>query len=415
MLLALAILVATYVLLSVGRLPRLGGRRHRAWIALGGGAVMVLSGSLSWQHAVEAVNLDILALLFGMLALAASLELCGFFDWLSHRVVARARSQRGLLAATMLASAGLSALLLNDAVVLLFTPVLVKATRRMGVDAMPYLAGEAFAANIGSVATPVGNPQNAYIAIASGLSFIDYVAALLPIAAVSLAVGFALTALVFRRALAQPLGALPDEALPEAITEPRLLRASLAVLAAVFVGFLAAGPLGVSIAHVALAGGVAVLAATLLLAPRRAPALARGVDWSILVFFVGLFWLIAGFRDAGWSAALASVFLGGAAPSVLALTAWASVLSQLVSNVPAVILIAPTVQATGSDALWLALAASSTLAGNATLVGAAANVIVAETARAHGAAFSVKRFMLAGVPVTLATLAVMLALLGLGR
>ncbi|HEV8359429.1 MAG TPA: SLC13 family permease [Candidatus Thermoplasmatota archaeon] len=408
----LLILVATMVLLSIGRLPRLGGRKHRAWIALAGGAAMIATGSLSLQGARDAVNLDILALLFGMLALAASLELCGFFDWLSRKVVERSRSQVQLLGGTMLASAVLSALILNDAVVLLFTPVLVKAARVLGIDPMPYLAGEAIAANIGSVATPVGNPQNAYIAIASGIAFTDYVAALLPVAVVALALGFAITALVFRRSLAAPLGARATP-LEANITHPALLRVALAILAAVFVGFLLAGPLRVSIAHVALAGGVVVLAATLLLAPRRAPEMVGFMDLSILVFFVGLFWLIAGFQQAGLNDELAAVFLGGAAPSLLSLTAWSAALSQLVSNVPAVILIAPTVHAAGSSDLWLALAASSTLAGNATLVGAAANVIVAERARANGADFSVRRFMLAGLPVSLATLAAMLALLAL--
>lgn len=415
MLVPLAILVATYALLTLRRLPGWRWRGgHRPWVALAGGAAMMATGSLALPRAVEAVNLDILALLFGMLALAASLELCGFFDWLARRIVERARTQRGLLGWTMLASAVLSALILNDAVVLIFTPVLVKAARLMRVDYMPYLAGEAIAANIGSVATPVGNPQNAFIAIASGVSFGDYVLALLPVAALSLVAGLALLLLVFRRALARPLDkqGLAELGAPK-LQHPRQFWATLAILALVFAGFLGSHALRVSIAHVALAGGLAVLLAAFALARPRALKLLRSIDYTILVFFVGLFWVIAGFRDAGLSDGLARVFLGGTGPDLLALTAWSAALSNIVSNVPAVLLIAPTVQATGSMDLWLALAASSTLAGNATLVGAAANVIVAETARAFGAEFSVRRFMLAGVPVTLATLALMLVLLGL--
>jgi Na+/H+ antiporter NhaD/arsenite permease-like protein len=318
----------------------------------------------------------------------------------------------------MIASAVLSALILNDAVVLLFTPVLVKATRALGVDATPYLVGEALAANVGSVATPVGNPQNAFIAIASGIPFGTYVAALLPVAAACLGVALVLTWLVFRRSLAAPFAASPEQAVParDAVTEPRLLRAALLLLAVVFAGFLASHALGLSIAHVAFAGGLAAVAATLVLAPRRAPAMARGIDATILVFFVGLFWVIAGFREAGLSDELARLFLGPGAPSLVALTGWSAALSNIVSNVPAVILIAPTLQSLpaglGTERLWLALAASSTLAGNATLVGAAANVIVAETARNHGADLSVRRFMLAGVPVTVATLALAVAILG---
>jgi Na+/H+ antiporter NhaD/arsenite permease-like protein len=258
----------------------------------------------------------------------------------------------------------------------------------------------------------VGNPQNAYIAIASGIAFQDYVGALLPIAAASLAVGIALVALAFRRSLAAPLRAQHAELAPATIVDPLLLRGSLAILAAVFAGFLASHALGWSIAHVAFAGGLAVLALAALAARPRVVPLAKRIDGTILVFFVGLFLDIGGFREAGHSDRLAQVFLGGSAPDLPALTAWTAVLSNVVSNVPAVILIAPTVQAAGSTALWLALAASSTLAGNATLVGAAANVIVAETARAFGAEFRVRRFMMAGLPVTLATLLLMLALLG---
>lgn len=411
----LAILVATYALLTLRRLPGWPwAAGHRPWVALAGGVAMVLAGALTVPQAAAAVNLDILLLLFGMLALAASLELCGFFDGLSHVVVARARTQPELLAATMVASAVLSALILNDAVVLIFTPVLVKATRLMRVDPMPYLAGEAIAANIGSVATPVGNPQNAYIAIASGIPFGSYVLALLPLTALCLGAGLLLLRLVFRRDLAKPLHKEALAGLPPAVIgEPRVLRAALAILALVFAGFLASHALGVSIAHVAFAGGVAVLLATAVLAPPRAVGLARSIDYTILVFFVGLFWVIAGFREAGLSAQLAGAFLGPGAPSLVALTAWSAVLSNIVSNVPAVILIAPTLEPLARVDLWLALAASSTLAGNATLVGAAANVIVAETARAFGAEFSVRRFMLAGLPVTVVTLGLMLAMLSL--
>ncbi|MCA1814325.1 MAG: hypothetical protein LC624_10315 [Halobacteriales archaeon] len=411
MLAALVILVVTYALLTMRRLP--GTKlRHRPLVALLGGLAMMAAGELALPDALRAVNLDILALLFGMLSMAACLEVCGFFDWLSWRVVELATGQRALLAGTMLVTAVLSALILNDAVVLIFTPVLVKACRLLRVDAMPYLAGEALAANIGSVATEVGNPQNAFIAIQSGIPFGAYALALVPVAAACLLLGIGLLFLLFRRALAQPLAKRDLELLPpKGHTQPALLRAALLVLLGVLLGFVLGPRFGLSIAHVALAGGLAVMVATLVLLPRELPHLARGVDWTILVFFVGLFWLIAGFRAQGWSDQLAAPFLGGAAPSVTTLTAWSAALSNVVSNVPAVLLISPTLEPLHDTRLWLALAASSTLAGNATLVGAAANVIVAETARAHGAEFDVKRFMLAGVPVTLATLALMLLML----
>lgn len=413
MLVPLAILVATYALLTLRRLPWWRWKTgHRPWVALAGGAAMIATGALALPRAVEALNVDILLLLFGMLALAAALEVCGFFDWLARRVVERAATQRQLLVATALAGAVLSALFLNDAVVLIFTPVLVRACARMRCDPMPYLAALAISANVGSVATPVGNPQNAYIAIASGMPFPDFVLGLLPLAALSLAAAIGVLLAVFRRALAAPLHR--DDLYFErhrTIAHPQLFRATVAVLGLVFAGFVLGHLLGVSLAHVALGGGLAVLLAGAVLARPELTRLVRGIDATILVFFVGLFWVIAGFRDAGLSDQLAGAFLGGAAPSLVPLTALTAVLSNIVSNVPAVLLLAPTVEAVGSPSLWLALAASSTLAGNATLVGAAANVIVAETARANGAEFSVRRFMAAGVPITLVTLGLTVLLL----
>jgi Na+/H+ antiporter NhaD/arsenite permease-like protein len=412
-LLALAILGTTYALLTLRRIPRWpfpGG--HRPWVALAGGAAMVLAGVVPLGEALAAVDVDILLLLLGMLALAASLEVGGFFDALARQVVRRARSPRELLVGTMVASAVLSALVLNDAVVLLFTPVLVKAAQRLRADPMPFLAGEVLAANIGSMATPVGNPQNAYIALASGLGFVEFVAALLPLALLALGLAIAICLVVFRRSLAAPwsknaLATMP----PSAAAHPRLTRAALAILVLVVGGFVAAQPLGWSIAHVAAAGGLAALLAAALLVERGAGAVARRVDGGILVFFVGLFLLIAGVRAAGISGAMAGAVLGTGAPAVVPLVGLSALLSNLVSNVPAVLLLAPVVEGAADPALWLALAASSTLAGNATLVGAAANVIVAETARALGAEFSVRRFMAAGLPTALLTLGLAVLLL----
>ena len=373
---------------------------------------MVAVGALPLGRVAAEVQWPILALLLGMLLLAACLEVAGLFDWLAGHVVRAAHSQAQLLAGSMVVVALLSALTLNDAVVLLFTPVLVKAARRMQVDAMPYLAGEAIAANVGSVATPVGNPQNAFIAVTADIPFRTFVGALLPVALVALALAILGVWLGFHRTLAKPLdpAAKFSQGSPPP-ADPVLLRAGLGVLALTFVGFLVARSLGLTLVHVAFAGGVAAVAVAAALRGRGAWKVVRTADYSVLVLFVGLFWLIGGFRASGWSEAMADALLGAGPPSLPGLALWSSLLSNVVSNVPAVLLIAPALAGASLQA-WLVLAATSTLAGNATLLGAAANVLVAESARARGAHFGVVRFTLVGAPVAAATLLAALALLG---
>lgn len=412
MLLAAAVFVGTYVLLSLPRVQVRGVRVTRPLLALAGGAAMLAVGAVAPSAAARAIDLPTLALLLGMMMLVAALEVAGFFDLLASWIVARARSQRALLASTMVAVAVLSALFLNDAVVLLFTPVLLSATARMGVSATPYLAGEAVAANVGSVATPIGNPQNAYVALAGDLDFLTFTARLAPVAAVCLAVAVLLALLVFRRELAAPLR--PAVSPPRA-AHPILLPATLAVVAGVLALFAASSATGWPLWAIAAGGGLAafLLADGILLARGERPASAlfrpeipRRVNWGVLVFFVGLFVLLAGVRESGLLAAFLAALAFAPLETPVGLGLAVALLSNLVSNVPAVLLLAPL--AHGPDA-WLALAAASTLAGNATLLGAAANVIVAEQARAHGSEFDVWRFVAYGLPVTLVTLAIALA------
>ena len=412
---ALVVFVGVYVLLSLPGLPRRAERflAHeglkrwsarlfaRPGIALAGGALMVLVGGLSPREAWAAVDLRTLALLAGMMLLVSALEAANVFAVLASWLVRRFPSPRRLLVATMVAVAVLSALVLNDAVVLLFTPVLVAAAAALGVPAFPLLAAEAFAANLGSAATPTGNPQNAAIALAFDLSFVDFAARAALVSLLGLAVGIGACLLAFRKDLRGGAGAAPRRALPrERVTNPRLLAVALGSVALALVGFVAGPALGVPLWASALGAG---LLATLLAPLARASPLrvARGVDVGVLVFFVGLFVLVEGVRG---SVGAAAGYVGTSGGLVVA----TAVLSNLVSNVPAVLLLLPLVGA-GSAVL---LAVSSTFAGNATFLGSAATVIVAETARARGAEFDVARFTLVGLPLAVATLALAWLLLG---
>src|SRR5207247_4660946 len=166
---------------------------------------MLVLGVLTPAPALLAINLYVIVLLVGMMLLVSGLEACGFFDLVSSRMAVRAKSQASFLAWLMVATAALSAIVLNDAIALLVTPVVIRSARSLKVNPVPYLVAVAIAANVGSVATEVGNPQNAFIAIRSGIPFLTFTAYLLPVTIVCLAIAIAGVRLAFRRDLAAPI------------------------------------------------------------------------------------------------------------------------------------------------------------------------------------------------------------------
>ena len=363
---ALAVFLFTYFLISIRRLPRI--RLDRPIAALLGAALMILFGVVAPQRALESIDLDIIFLLLGMMLLVVALELCGLFEWVSLRMVRYASTQFRLLLIIMLASAILSALVLNDAVVLMFTPVVIRACHLVRTDPVPFLVGEAVAANIGSVATVVGNPQNAYIATKAGIGFLEFSAVLLPIAAISLALG---VALIYIRSLIGENGSGFQELLMKTnmgmmagIDRLRKRRRALMVILTItflaVLGFSLSNFIGVPLSMVAFIAGVAAFLTLLLLTDVRGREVLRGVDWSILLFFVGLFIVLQGVIDSGLLAEIQALFPGfgeGETPTLGTLTFFSAVLSNLVSNVPAVMLLGEMIPA-NDVGLWLALAAN---------------------------------------------------------
>ena len=400
---ATVIFVATYVLISMRNLGRFP--LDRPAVALLGGALMLVAGILTPAQAMTSINLDVILLLVGMMILVSGLDVCGFFDLVSTWIASKAKSQATFLAGLMVAAAFLSALVLNDAIALLMAPIVIRSARSLRVRPVPYLVALAIAANIGSVATEIGNPQNAYIAIASGIPFLTFTAALLPVMLACLAVSIGLVWLVFRKDLSAPLSRVAD--LPPIRLQRNGLAVTLGVGLGVVVGFFLSTPPWLPL--IAIAGGAFVLFFLPFVSTTSARVLVAKVDWTIVLFFVGLFVLLEGVQVSGLSAGIQSGFttaFGGQSGGLAWLTGLSAVLSNLISNVPAVLLLAQVVQgAGGSRLLWLALASSSTLAGNATILGAACNVIVVQIASREGVEVSMKEFMKAGLPVTLATLA----------
>ena len=398
---ATVVFVVTYVLISLRNVRRFPIERPA--VAMLGGALMLVLGILTPAEAIAAINLDVILLLVGMMILVSGLDACGFFDLVSSRIAARAKTQTSFLVWLMVTTAALSAVVLNDTIALLVTPVVVRSARALRVNPIPYLVAVAISANVGSVATEVGNPQNAFIGIRSGIPFLTFTAYLLPVTVACLAVAIALVWFAFRKDLAAPL--TPAVSMPAAPLQRRGMVFTLAVTLAVAVAFFASStpewlPL------IALAGGSFVLFFLPFVSKATPRSLIAKVDWSIILFFVGLFILLEGIRVSGLSGAIQDGFtsaFGGRSGGLPWLVGLSALLSNLISNVPAVLLLAQVVPQ-GSTQLWLGLATSSTLAGNATILGAACNVIVVQVASRDGVSVSMRDFVKAGLPVTAATL-----------
>lgn len=387
------VVVVTLVGVAVGRYP--GLRMNRATIALTGATALILLGALSLEEAYAALDLDTLTLLFAMMILNVNLRQAGFFELAGEWVVQRAKSPRQLLALLIGTAGVLSALFLNDTIVLVFTPLVLDICAVVERRPLPYLVALVMAANVGSVATITGNPQNMIIGVASGIPFATFTALLTPAAVVGLGIIWVIVAGVYREDFA-PVRLQRKAYVPVQI-ERALLRKSLIATGVMLAGLL----LGMPIPLAALA------AAALLLISRRIEP--RGVfqelDWSLLVFFAGLFMVTGALAHMGIGERLFALVQPLAARGIVALAASGVVLSNLVSNVPAVLLFRPFVPSFPEPtAAWLTLALSTTFAGNLTLLGSVANLIVAEIAMHRGVTLSFGEYLRTGPIVTLLTL-----------
>ncbi len=403
----LVILVVTYLLIAFPRVPYLKLSRPAA--ALIGAVAMVTIGRLPLRDAYAAIDLDVLVFLLGVLLITGFLEVGGFFEWAAGHIVKRARSPRALLAAVVVASGVLSAFFVNDTVCLVLTPLLLAVLKPLRVKATPFLLAVALASNVGSAMTPTGNPQNMLIGVASGIHFARFMSALALPSLGGLAIVFGVLLLAYRRDLAATLPTSAGQSSePETPFDAPLVARSLIVFAGALAGWLA----GLSLPLVAISA-----AAVLLMVANRDPAKAfEKVEWPLLIFFAALFVVMRGARDLPVIAALTSAAgaqLHGARLHDAVVTSGAMVaLSNLISNVPAVILWLPVVPKTPSPTfIWLVMAMSSTFAGNLTLLGSMANLIVAERAEGRGESLPFAAYAKVGIPITLLTIAWGIAML----
>lgn len=390
---ACAVIPLTLVGVAVGRYP--GLRMNRSTIALAGGVILIVAGAISLEEAYQALDLDTLALLFSMMVLNVNLRGSGFFKLVGRWVIRWARSPRQLLALIVVTSGLLSALFLNDTIVLMFTPLVLEIVLALDRHPIPYLVGLVSAANIGSAATITGNPQNMLIGASSHIPYVRFTAALAPAALAGLAVAWAVLVLVYRKEFARgPLPPIPEQRM-------RLLRPLMHKSLLATVGMLIALMAGAPIALAALAAAAALLI-TRRVKPQR---IFREVDFSLLVFFAGLFIVTGAIESTGLSERLFRVAQPVAEAGVAPLAGVSVVLSNLVSNVPAVLLFRPLIpHLADPEKAWLTLAMATTFAGNLTLLGSVANLIVAESAKEQGVHLSFGEYLKAGVPITLVSL-----------
>lgn len=402
--LTIFIFTTTYVGLALGKLP--GLRTDRAGIALAGSAAVLACGLLPFDEAVKSVDFATILLLLGMMVVVAFLRRGGFFHVLTNVALSRLQNPAALLAVTMLLSGVLSALLVNDVVCLALTPLVLHLSRHLQLDPKPHLIGLAIASNVGSTATLTGNPQNMIIGGLSHISYLRFAAKLAPVALLGLAIAYVITYLVYRKAL-RPALQLSSEASdtnrngdsrPLHPAHRALLIKSLIVTLAAVALFFAGAPMAI----------VAVGAASILLLERVKPdGVYRQIDWSLLVMFAGLFVVVRAFEVHVLSHTDVENWKALRDSPVGLLSVVSAALSNLVSNVPAVLLFKPIIPAMPGNAqetAWLALAMSSTLAGNLTVLGSVANLIVVENARKNGIAITLAEYCRVGVPVTLSTL-----------
>jgi Na+/H+ antiporter NhaD/arsenite permease-like protein len=410
---AIAIFLAAYVLIATEKWVT------RTAAALGG-AALVLALGVSDAHAAffaeeTGVDWNVIFLLLGMMIIVSVMRETGIFEYMAIWAAKRARGRAfPLMVLLILITAVASALLDNVTTVLLVAPVTILICQRLTLPVIPYLIAEVLASNIGGAATLVGDPPNIIIASRSGLTFNDFLANLAPVVVVLLAVQIALCRWLFADAFRADhhriaeIMALNER---EAIRDPRLLTQSLVVLGLVLAAFVFHPVLGYEPSVVALLGAGLLIAVTRV----RTEQALQDVEWGTLAFFMGLFIMVGGLVEAGVLGGLADSIAAFAGENLLAFTGvllWGSgVLSGIVDNIPYVASMSPVVAGlVGPDnqpeVLWWALALGADLGGNATLIGASANVVVAGIAARNGYPIGFWQFTRYGLVVTAATLAV---------
>lgn len=384
------ILAAVLVIFTLGKSPIF--RVDRAGAAIIGAVATIVTGVMSFTEATAAVDFKTILILFSLMIVVANLKLAGFFEWVGEAVCQQVNSKKQLLFATIMASGIMSALAINDIICLLFTPVVVLVCRKVQCNPLPHLLGVAMASNIGSAATLLGNPQNILVGSLSGMSFISYFATACPVAVLGLLATYGAISYHYRRDLD---GRCSIVATTPVTIHRYLIIKSLAVLVLVVMAYMS----GYDLALASCLGGASLLI-TRRVKPNKVYA---SVDFNLLVIFIGLFIIVAGVERSGL---LTFVFNHAALTEFNNMGLFAVVtlsLSNIVSNVPAVLLMKFFIPLENAEYWWKALALFSTLAGNLTISGSIANLIVVEIAKREHINITAWDYFKVGFPLTVLT------------
>lgn len=396
---ATVVFAVTYLILAIGRLP--GFRMDRTGAVIIGASLMIAFNVLTLDEAYAAINFDTIILLFGSMIVVANLRLSGFFNLVSECVVSHAHHPITLLAAIVAVSGFFSAFFVNDTMCLVLTPMVLEVVLALRRDPVPYLLAVAMGSNIGSVATITGNPQNMMIGAFSGIHYREFASALAPVGVIGLLVLILVIAAVYRREFRGAARVTPERA--RAHVDRPLMWKSLVASAAMIVFFFLGWPVP----------KVAIVTGALLLLTRRVnpEKVYREINFSLLVLFAGLFIVIAGVEKASLPALLMNSISGQPLGRPAVLAGCTATLSNLVSNVPAVLIFKPLIpHLADPKRAWLIVAMASTLAGNLTVLGSIANLIVIQLARPR-VEISFWEYLKVGVPVAAMTIAVGILLL----
>jgi len=391
-----AIVLLTFIGIAVGRYPII--KSNRTTIALMGVALLLLTHQVAFDRLPDYIDFDTIILLFSMMIINANLKLAGFFTLASRWLVKWARTPRSFLALELLLVGVLAALFLNDTVCLMFAPFLISLMDSLKRNPIPYLIALATASNVGSTATLTGNPQNMIVGIASGIPYAQFSFALLPVALLGLGVIWVVLVRMFPFDFMNERFISVTDLASNDISKPLLVK-TLLITVGLLAAFLAGAPIALA----------AFLAASLLLITRRhqPQTVFAEFDWSLLVLFSALFIVSGSLETSGVTTQFVDLKRLSAGANVWNLSLITAGLSNIVSNVPAVLLLKPVVAGMENARIgWLTLASASTLAGNLTLLGSVANLIVAETATRWRIDLSFWKYTKPGLVITLITLAI---------
>ncbi|WP_053006292.1 anion transporter [Desulfosporosinus acididurans] len=381
------ILTISMLVFALGKSPVF--RVDRAGIAIIGAALTVGTGVMSFDRAVQAVDYRTIVLLFSMMIITSYLNMSGFFQLAGNQFLNRLHSKSQLMLMVILITGILSAFFINDIICLILTPIVIMITRQAKLNPTPYLLGVATASNIGSAATLIGNPQNILIGSLSHINFAWYMALAIPLTLLGLGLIYVMISWMYKVELS---GQLPEVRPMIGVVHGYLVKKGLVVVFLILVGFL----MGFDPALVASLG-----AAYLLITRRIKPnKIYSGIDFNLLVIFIGLFVIIGGVEHSGLLMLLINTPWMKSIQSLWVFSILTVILSNIISNVPAVMLLKYLVPLHMGHIWWASLAVFSTFAGNLTLTGSIANLIVVELAKKEKVEINFVTYLKIGLPLT---------------